>query len=171
MLLDDALEAVEFGCNVVAVAERTIDAVKVATNLTEAICDALDGFDRINNVVMTKICLTAVGVDQNGGERVDGPHQFAECADDRGQISGLNVGVMAGMIASGFDCTDRRVEKLDCSVHVSSGGSRCGHGSGLVAALTAQPGSVLGSRARWWPGPTAGGFLVDLLHLKQLKEQ
>jgi hypothetical protein len=102
----------EFGCNVVCVAERTINRFKVATNLTEPGCDALDGFNRISIVVMPKIVLAGVGIDQNGGERVDGPYQFAERANNARQIGRLNISVMAGMIASGFDCTDRRVEKL-----------------------------------------------------------
>ena len=70
----------EFRGDVVGVAEGCVDAIEKATASFEASDDLLDGGFGVASVIVSKASLTAVGVAGRGGDRVDGPDEFAECA-------------------------------------------------------------------------------------------
>ena len=100
---------------VMRVSEEIIDAVEVSTRVGETFPDAINDKHRIVAIVVSEALLTVVGINDCGGECVDSPDQFAECANHPRQIRRQHIVVVTEMITRCFHSADCCVEKINSS--------------------------------------------------------
>jgi hypothetical protein len=115
---------VESRCVVMDVSEKIIDAVEVSAGVCETFNDAINDGHRIVAFIVAEALLTVVGLGDCGGECVDGPGEFAECANHARQIRRQHIVVVTEVITRCFHSANRRIEKINTSgCHRGSGGS------------------------------------------------
>jgi hypothetical protein len=110
--------AVEFRGNIVGVTECAIDTVKKSSYMVETLNDPFGCFTGVNiGVVVAKVLLAAVGVDEDGRDGVKVPHEFTQRTNHGRKIRWHHIGVVAEVITASFNIANRGVDERDRPVH------------------------------------------------------